>query len=75
MASELIFRLHVEREAAMRYYQGKAQAVITRAENGQTLRFPAIHIRRFINQNGIQGRFLIRFDDKHKLVDLQRIGD
>jgi uncharacterized protein YqjF (DUF2071 family) len=75
MASELTFRLHVEREAAMKYYQGKAQAVITRADNGQTLRFPAIHIRRFIDQNGIHGHFLIRFDAKHKLVDLQRIGD
>lgn len=75
MASELTFRLHVEREEAMRYYQGKAQAVITRAENGQTLRFPAIHLRRFVEQNGIHGRFLIRFDAQHKLVDLQRIGD
>lgn len=75
MASELIFRLHVEREEAMRYYQGKAQAVITRAENGQTIRFPAIHIRRFIDQKGIHGRFLIRFDAQHKLVDLLRIGN
>lgn len=73
MASELIFSLNIGRAQAMRYYQGTAHAVVVRAENGQTLRFPASYIRRFIEQDGIQGRFVIRFDEHHKLVDLQRL--
>ncbi|WP_430010413.1 DUF2835 family protein, partial [Methylophaga lonarensis] len=41
----------------------------------QRLQFPALHIRRFIDQYGIHGRFRIRFDHNHKLIDLQKISD
>lgn len=75
MDKVLTFRLHVDREEAMRYYRGEASAVVARTDTGQSLQFPALHVRRFITQNGIHGRFQIRFDDKHKLLNLERIGD
>lgn len=59
----------------MRYYRGEASAVVARTDTGQSLQFPALHVRRFITQTGIHGRFRIRFDDNHKLLNLERIGD
>lgn len=73
--TELLFRLHLPREEALRYYQGQASSVITRASNGQTIRFPALHIRPYINAAGVNGLFRIRFDDNHKLIALERVGD
>ncbi|MCC5796213.1 MAG: DUF2835 domain-containing protein [Methylophaga sp.] len=75
MATERYFRLAISREEAMRYYKGEALVVVAYADNGQRLQFPALHIRRFIDQYGIHGRFRIRFDHNHKLIDLQKISD
>ncbi len=75
MVKALTFRLNVDREEAMRYYRGEVSAVVARTESGQLLQFPALHVRRFITQSGIHGRFRIRFDDKHKLHNLERISD
>ena len=75
MDKVLTFRLNVDREEAMRYYRGEASAVVARTDTGQSLQFPALHVRRFITQNGIHGLFRIRFDDKHKLLNLERLGD
>jgi hypothetical protein len=73
--TELRFRLNLPREEALRYYQGQASAVIVRATNGQTISFPAHHIRPFVGPTGVRGVFRIRFDDNHKLVALDKISD
>jgi hypothetical protein len=73
--TELQFRLHLTREEALRYYQGQASTVVALASNGQTISFPAQHIRPFVNVAGVNGLFQIRFDDSHKLVALERLGD
>lgn len=72
--TELRFRLNLNREEALRYYQGQASTVIVRAENGQTISFPALHIRPFVDAAGVNGLFRIRFDSQHKLQSLERIG-
>lgn len=58
----------------MRYYRGEALAVRVVAETGQSVQFPALHIRRFITQQGIKGRFQISFDANNKLKSIERIG-
>jgi glucose-6-phosphate isomerase len=73
MASELHFYLNISREQALRYYQGAAKAVVVTTTTGQKLQFPAEHIRAFIDQNGISGRFSIQFDNNNKLIGLKRI--
>jgi len=73
MPTELQFYLNISREEALRYYQGSARAVIVTATTGQKLQFPAEHIRSFIGQNGIEGKFRIQFDNNNKLVGLTRI--
>ena len=48
MATELRFKMSISLQEASRYYEGRAQSVKVLAENGQTIRFPAQHIRPFI---------------------------
>jgi len=72
MATELQFYLNISREQALRYYQGTAKVVVVTTVDGQKLQFPAEHIRSFIGQDGIEGRFCIRFDDAHKLLGIKR---
>jgi len=66
--------MRVGRDEAMRYYRGEALAVRVVTESGQSLQFPALHIRRFINQQGINGRFQISFDTNNKLKSIEKIG-
>ncbi len=66
--------MRVGRDEAMRYYRGEALAVRVVTESGQSLQFPALHIRRFINQQGINGRFQISFDSNNKLKSIEKIG-
>jgi hypothetical protein len=73
MAKQLRFNLNINREQALRYYQGTASAVVVTTITGQKLQFPAQHIRPFIEQNGIKGHFSIEFDDNNKLIGLKRI--
>ena len=58
----------------MRYYRGEALAVFVVTDSGQSLQFPALHIRRFIDQQGINGRFQIRFDANNKLKSIEKIA-
>jgi len=73
MLTELQFYLNISREQALRYYQGTARAIVVTASNGKKLQFPAEHIRSFIDINGIEGYFSIKFDDNNKLIGLNRV--
>jgi uncharacterized protein YqjF (DUF2071 family) len=70
----LRFRLNIPREEALRYYQGKASAVLAYAENGQSISFPAQHVRAYVTEKGIQGVFCIYFDEENKFQKLERIS-
>jgi uncharacterized protein DUF2835 len=74
MATTLRFSLHISQEEVLRYYQGSANSVVIRAENGQRLQFPAEHIRQFIDQNGVQGTFSISYDNDNKLIGIKRLS-
>lgn len=72
--TELRFRLYLGRSEALRYYRGLAHTVVVRAETGQTLSFPAHHIRPFIDAAGVNGIFKISFDNNNKLQSIQRVS-
>ncbi|WP_438970101.1 DUF2835 domain-containing protein [Methylophaga sp.] len=72
--TELRFRLHLSRDVALRYYRGLAATVVVRAETGQTLSFPAHHIRPFVDAAGVNGLFKISFDSNNKMQSIKRIA-
>lgn len=75
MANEIRFYLNLSAEKYLHYYQGAARAVSVRSVDGRRLQFPAEHLRRFVTHDGVQGEFVIRFDDRHRFVGLERVGE
>ena len=67
------FSLDISPEKYIAYYEGAAKFVRVYTEEGLSLKFPASELQKYITRDGVQGRFEILFDDKHKLVSLKRI--
>ncbi len=65
--------LNIDADEFLRVYQGSARDVVTRADDGRTLRFPAAILRRFVTREGIVGRFRIQFDGQGRFVDIQSV--
>ena len=68
------FNLAIPADQFLAYYRGQVQDIQVRANNGQTLRFPAKAVRRFLSHDGIYGSFEIRFDDANKLLGIERVS-
>jgi uncharacterized protein YqjF (DUF2071 family) len=64
--------LNISAEAYQRMYRGEAHNVIARDAKGRSVQFPALSLRKFVTSEGVHGTFLIRVDDNHRLVDIQR---
>ena len=71
----LIFRLKFTAEEYLPFYRGDFQWVVVRSEDGRRVKFPAEHLRPFVTEIGIHGRFCLQFDRNNKFVGLKRIGD
>lgn len=72
---KLRFHLHIEYEEYLRFYQGAAENVRLRAENGQSVVFPANRLQPFVKHNGIHGYFEMTFDKNNKFVSLTCLDD
>ena len=70
----LVFTLAITPDEFLRLYQGTARNVVTRATNGQTVRFPANILRPFVTRDGVRGRFRISFDVNGKLISVDKIS-
>jgi hypothetical protein len=66
------FHLHISVEQYLDYYRGTANSVVVSATNGQTVKFPASLLQRFVSSDGIRGDFVLLCDDNHKCIELQR---
>ncbi len=69
------FRLNLSQEQILAYYQGAANKVSVRAEDGRIIKFPAQWLRPHVSADGVRGRFQLRFTEENRLIDLRRIGD
>ncbi|MCD6526936.1 MAG: DUF2835 domain-containing protein [Desulfuromonas sp.] len=70
---KITFSLHISSHDYLRYYQGSAAWVNVIADDGRRLKLPANNLRQFLTHSGIQGHFIIEFDDQFKLVSLKRL--
>ncbi len=74
MSETVRFRLAIDAEQFLAYYQGAAKNVIVTAEDGRRIQFPADRLRRHVTAEGVFGRFELQFDERHRLIDLRKIG-
>ncbi len=69
----MCFSLSISAERYLAYYQGAAKFVWVKTEDGRSLRFPASELQKFVQRDGIHGRFEIVFDKHNKLLSLKQI--
>jgi len=67
------FHLRISPEQYLDYYRGTVRHVIVRSTSGQTVKFPASLLQRFVVKEGIYGDFVLVCDDNNKCIELQRL--
>lgn len=67
-------RLSISRDKMMRYYQGNAKNVVTRARCGTTLQLAAKHLRPFLDHSGVHGVFRLTISSDNRLIGMEPIG-
>lgn len=74
MAKYFQFQLNLTYEQCMQYYQGEVSAIQVMALTGQTVQFPAEHIRPYVNRLGVQGIFEMEVDNFNKFKSLKKLN-
>jgi hypothetical protein len=75
MVSEHYFSLKISRQEYLRYYAGDAKIVQVRSIHGLLLQFPASALKKHVTHQGINGHFVIKFDDNNKLIAVNKMAD
>ena len=73
MSSAFYFSLQLDRQEYLRYYAGDVNNVQVRSSQGLIIQFPASALKPYVTYHGIQGNFVIKFDDNNKLIALEKI--
>ncbi len=68
------FRLDLSYDQYLAVYQGVAKTIITTADDGRRVLFPAGNIQRYLNKNGIQGYFEMELTAQNKFVGIKKLG-
>lgn len=68
------FKLNITREEYLSYYAGGAQWVVAKAFEGETVRFPASFLRKFVSEEGIHGIFEMVVDADDRLVYMRKLS-
>jgi len=66
-------RLSISADQMLAYYQGVAEQVIARDEQGVRVSFPAQALRPFVTHEGVHGCFCIRVDANNRLLGLRKL--
>ncbi len=69
-----IVDVHISADEFIRHYSGAAHAVVARARNGQTVKFPANALRPFVSHEGVHGTFTLHIDRQNKLLSIERLA-
>ena len=73
MSQSVIVDLNISPDEFLKLYEGIAENVNARARDGRRIRFPARILRSFVAREGVQGSFLIHFDDAMKFQSIDRL--
>jgi Protein of unknown function (DUF2835) len=72
--NEARFHLHISAEDYLSYYQGAAKYVMVTTHGGSSIQFSAHLLRPFVGHDGVHGEFVLRYDQGHKFVGLEKVG-
>lgn len=74
MSEQLIIDIRISADEYLKSYSGIARTVATRSRDGRRIRFPASILRPFVTRDGIEGSFIISFDEAQKFQEIRRLG-
>lgn len=74
MARFFRFQLSLTYEECRQYYEGTYVAIQVMAHTGQTVQFPAEHIRPFVTAQGVTGIFEMEVDQMNKFKSLKKLS-
>lgn len=70
---EVRVSLAISSHKYLAYYKGVADTVVTRAADGRKVKFPARVLRPFLTHDGIDGEFVIKFNDCQKFIGIKKL--
>ena len=65
--------IRISADEYLKHYQGAAKSVFTQSVDGRSIRFPAKILQPFVTHNGIEGSFIIQFDDNKQFKEIIKI--
>ncbi len=69
----LTISLNIPATEYLRFYKGTGKTVVTTADDGRQVQFPAEKLRPFVTREGVHGHFELVFDDNQKFVSLRKM--
>jgi len=66
-------KLHIDKSELKKYYSG-VTTVTARSVDGRKVQFPANILQQFITHDGINGLFVLEYNDDFKFKNIQRVG-
>ncbi|MCU7835132.1 MAG: DUF2835 domain-containing protein [gamma proteobacterium symbiont of Taylorina sp.] len=73
--NEIRFRIAIDAQEYLRYYQGAVDSVQVVTTDGRRIQFPASALQKYVDRFGVNGSFRIVFDKDNKLVSIDRISN
>jgi len=67
------FSLNISSDEYLAYYSGMTRYILTETDTGETIKFPASILRRFLTHRGIHGLFEIEIDENNKMVNICKL--
>lgn len=68
------FHLSISSDSLLDYYRGRARQVVAHCADGETVQFPALLLKQFVDSSGVHGDFVLTCDDNLKNPVLRRLS-
>jgi hypothetical protein len=70
---EYFFSINISANEFLPYYQGAIKNVVVTTYQGIKVQFPAMHLRKYLTANGIQGDFCLK-TERNKFLSLTKLN-
>lgn len=73
MAQSIVVSLRISAEEYLKVYRGTGKVVVTRDVEGRRVRFPVNILQKYVTREGINGVFVIAFDQQGRFQSIKKI--
>ncbi|KUM53856.1 hypothetical protein AR688_19580 [Rheinheimera sp. EpRS3] len=74
MMRRYFFNASLSAEQCYGYYRGDIKYVVVTADNGERIQLQFRHFQRYVDMNGLRGRFRLTLADNDSFVALEKIN-